>query len=184
MKEFFGKYRGQVAGNVDPMEMGRVQVTCPAVLGPGRLSWALPAVPYGGQRVGLYAIPPVGANIWVEFEGGDPDSPIWAGCFWGSSAEMPVTPAVPETKVFRTGTVTLTMSDLPGSGGFTLEVLPPSVALPISLECKGDSIELALKTLEGSIRISADGIHLTFGGSSVDLSPISVNVNKGALEVI
>ncbi len=40
-------------------------------------------MPYAGDGVGLFAVPPVGANVWVEFEGGDPDYPILAGCFWG-----------------------------------------------------------------------------------------------------
>ena len=73
--------------------LGRVQVSVPAVLGDGRLSWAMPCVPYAGSQVGFFAIPPVGANVWVEFEGGDPDYPIWSGCFWGTG-EVPATPAM------------------------------------------------------------------------------------------
>ena len=72
MSEFFGKYRGQVTNNVDPEMRGRIQVQVPAVLGEGRNSWALPATPYGGDGVGFFAIPPIGANVWVEFEGGNP----------------------------------------------------------------------------------------------------------------
>lgn len=82
MKEFFGKYRGQVANNRDPMNLGRIQVQAPTVLGAGRSSWAMPCVPYAGPQVGFYAMPPIGASVWVEFEGGDPDYPIWSGCFW------------------------------------------------------------------------------------------------------
>ena len=37
----------------------------------------------------------------MEFEGGDPDHPIWTGCFWGLG-ETPVVPALAETKVFKT----------------------------------------------------------------------------------
>nr|HMP43165.1 phage baseplate assembly protein V [Roseiflexaceae bacterium] len=82
MSQFFGKYRGKVEQNVDPLQIGRVQVRVPAVLGEGRMSWAMPCVPYAGPGVGMFAIPPVGASVWVEFEGGDPDYPIWSGCFW------------------------------------------------------------------------------------------------------
>lgn len=77
--QFFGKYRGKVENNIDPMMMGRVQVSVPAVLGDGGLSWAMPCAPYAGSGVGFFAIPPTGANVWVEFEGGDPDYPIWSG---------------------------------------------------------------------------------------------------------
>lgn len=165
MNPYFGKYRGKVANNVDPLQQARVQVTCPAVLGGGRLSWAMPSVPYAGDGVGFFAIPPIGANVWVEFEAGNPDYPIWAGCFW-EVGQMPVTPAVPLTKVFRTDGLTLTVNDLPGAGGVTLEVSPPVVATPLT------------------IALGPSGIELTNGVASVKLSPVSVSVNNGALEVL
>lgn len=100
MKQFFGKYRGTVANNADPRMQGRIQVSVPAVLGDSLLSWAMPCVPYGGPQVGFFAVPPNGANVWVEFEGGDPDYPIWTGCFWGDG-EAPVQPAPPTMKVLQ-----------------------------------------------------------------------------------
>lgn len=69
-RQFLGKHRGKVENNVDPLQLGRVQVSVPAVLGDGRLSWAMPCVPYAGSGVGLFAVAPVGANVWVEFEQG------------------------------------------------------------------------------------------------------------------
>jgi len=165
MTGFFGKYRGKVANNIDPLQMGRVQVRCPAVLGTGQLSWAMPSAPYGGPGVGFFAIPPTGANIWVEFEGGDPDYPIWTGCFWGPG-EVPALPAIPQVKVFKTDGLTLTVTDLPGAGGVTIEVSPPIVATPLK------------------ISLTAAGIELSNGAASVKLSPASVSLNNGALEVI
>ncbi len=162
---FFGKYRGKVENNVDPMFLGRVQVSVPAVLGAGRMSWALPCAPYAGPQLGLFTVPPVGANVWVEFEAGDPDYPIWAGCFWGAG-EVPASPAVPQMKVLKTDGITLTLSDLPGAGGLTLEVNPPVVATPLKMV------------------FNASGIELTNGAASVKLTPASVSLNNGALEVI
>jgi hypothetical protein len=161
MTQFFGKYRGQVANNIDPMQLGRIQVSVPAVLGDGQLSWAMPCVPYAGSGVGLFAIPPIGANVWVEFEGGDPDFPIWSGCFWGV-AEVPAVPALAEIKVFKTDSVTLTLNDLPGVGGFTLE------------------------TLSGQkITVTALGIEINNGqGAVIKLTGPQVSVNNGALDVI
>ena len=165
MNQFFGKYRGKVENNIDPMLLGRVQVSVPAVLGDGRLSWAMPCAPYAGPGVGLFAIPPVGANVWVEFEGGDPDYPICSGGFWGAG-EAPAQPAIPQMKVFKTDGITLKLSDLPGAGGFTLEVEPPVVPIPLKLVC------------------NASGIELSNSAASVKLTPLSVSLNNGALEVI
>ncbi|TAH37114.1 MAG: baseplate assembly protein [Planctomycetota bacterium] len=165
MSQFFGKYRGTVANNVDPMFQGRVQVSCPAVLGDGRMSWAMPCVPYAGAGVGFFAVPPVGANVWIEFEGGDPDYPILAGCFWGVG-EAPAQPALPQVKAFKTDSVALTLSDLPGVGGLKIEVNPPAVATPLSLV------------------FDASGIEIKNAVASVKLTPASVSVNNGALEVI
>jgi hypothetical protein len=164
-KEFFGKYRGKVENNIDPQQMGRIQVSAPAVLGDGRLSWAMPCAPFAGPGVGFFAVPPVGANVWVEFEGGDPDYPIWSGCFWGLG-EAPVTPALAFTKAIVTDAITLKLDDTPGIGGFTLEVKPPAVAVPVKLVC------------------NVSGVELTHGAASIKLTPASVSINNGALEVI
>lgn len=81
MERFYGKYRGVVTATIDPLRMGRVQVTVPAVAGT-EASWAMPCVPFGALGGGASPLPPPGAPIWVEFEGGDPDRPIWTGTFW------------------------------------------------------------------------------------------------------
>jgi len=161
MPQFFGKYRGKVENNVDPQMMGRVQVSVPAVLGSGSLSWALPCAPYAGSGVGFFTVPPVGANVWVEFEGGDPDYPIWAGAFWGLG-EAPAVPALAQMKVLKTDTATITVNDIPGAGGVTIE------------------------TVTGAkIAITATGIEINNGlGASIVLNGPQISLNNGALEVI
>ena len=86
---FYGKFRGTVSTNDDPQRMGRLQALVPAVWGNAPGPWAMPCVPMAGLNAGVFAVPPVGAGVWVEFEGGDPTLPIWAGGYWGSAAEMP-----------------------------------------------------------------------------------------------
>jgi hypothetical protein len=159
MRDFFGKYRGTVTNNKDPRSLGRVQVEVPAVLGDGRQSWAMPCVPYAGPKVGFFAIPPVGANVWVEFEGGDPDYPIWSGCFWGEN-EVPAQPAAPEVKVFKTEGITLTMSSLGDKKGLSLEVADPVVPKPLKIEMNADGIQLSNngKTMA---KLTAEHIELT-----------------------
>jgi hypothetical protein len=165
MKQLFGKYRGVVENNIDPMVQGRIQVSVPQVLGQGKLSWAMPCVPMAGPQMGVFAIPPKGANVWVEFEAGDANMPIWSGCFWGTG-EFPTTPPVPpgmSIAFIKTKLATLTLSDLPGVGGVTLEFSPTY-----------------------KIAMTATGIEITNGqGATIALGPgPKVSVNNGALEVL
>lgn len=91
---YHGKYRGLVIENRDPEQLGRLKVQVPSVLGDQVVTgWALPCVPYGGMAgQGLLAVPDVGAGVWVEFEEGDLEFPIWVGTFWskpGGKTELP-----------------------------------------------------------------------------------------------
>ena len=83
MEKYYGKFRGRVLQNLDPLRLGRIQAEVPSISGM-MPNWCMPCVPYA-QDVRDDAIPPVGANVWIEFEGGDLNYPIWSGCFWGQS---------------------------------------------------------------------------------------------------
>ncbi|MFG1922711.1 phage baseplate assembly protein V [Cryptosporangium sp. NPDC048952] len=165
MRAFYGKYRGTVTGNTDPRGQNRIRVSCPAVLGDGRTSWALPCVPYAGDGLGLALVPPIGTQVWVEFEGGHPDHPIWSGCFWGRG-QAPRDTEQPSIKVLRTEGLTLTIDDTPGSGSVSLVVDSPAVPAPLTIRC------------------SATGIELVNGNAKVTLTAATVSVNNGALEVM
>ena len=156
---YFGKYRGTVSNNVDPLQKGRLQVSVPAVYGSNTLNWALPSVPFAGDGEGLYFVPAVGANIWVEFEAGDIDSPIWSGCFWGDG-ECPGT--MPQTKLLKTRAATITLDEL------------------------NPSAPLVIETSAGNrITITATGVTLeSTSGAVVELSGPKVSINNGALEVL
>ena len=104
----WGKYRGVVSLNLDPERRGRLRAKVKA-LGDLEVSWALPATPYAGDGVGLYLVPPVGAHVWIEFEGGDVDYPVWSGCFW-ETGQCPASPPLPTTRVLKTDTATVTLS--------------------------------------------------------------------------
>lgn len=87
-QRFFGKYRGKVTNSEDPEQRGRIRVNVPAVPN-AAANWALPSVPLAGDKIGLWMIPPVGTNVWVEFEAGNPAAPIWTGCFWEQNESSP-----------------------------------------------------------------------------------------------
>ena len=96
---FYGKYRGLVSDNLDPLGRGRLKAQVPEVLGDVDTGWALPCAPYAGSDAGLFAVPPAGAGVWIEFEAGDVARPIWSGCWWGDG-DVPDS-AVPQQKVFK-----------------------------------------------------------------------------------
>lgn len=138
--KFYGKYRGLVTVNVDPLNLGRIRAMVPEVLGETPSSWAVPCAPYAGPGSGLFAIPPPGAGVWIEFEAGDVSRPIWSGAWWGT-AEVPVNhrgiPSVPTTKILRSElglqasfddvTQTITISDAIGVNLVTIKVLEATV---------------------------------------------------------
>ena len=124
-----GKYRGLVVDNLDPLQLGRLRVEVPQVA-QSPVAWALPCVPYAGFQVGVYFIPPIGANVWVEFEAGDIDYPIWVGCFW-SEGEKPELAVDPGVKLIQTQTATIMLNDTPGAGGSrSPRATPPSRCPP------------------------------------------------------
>lgn len=158
---FYGKFRGVVTDNRDPLMLGRVKARVQDVLGKNDTGWALPSLPYAGKGVGLFLVPPVDASVWIEFEHGDPDYPIWTGCFW-SQGELPANPAVAEMKVLKTDAGTITLNDLPGAGGITIET---AAGMKIVINMQGIEIN--------------DGLN-----GSIKLTGPKVSINGNALEVI
>ena len=158
-RRFYGKYKGVVSDNRDPDNLGRVRARVQDVFGEQESGWALPCVPYAGRQVGFYMIPPVNTSVWIEFEQGDPDRPVWSGCFW-ATGEMPLSPVSPDKKVIKTAVGTLTFDDTQGSGGVTIET-----------------------TAGLKIKMDQNGIEISNGAQKILLSSSSVSGNSGALEV-
>jgi uncharacterized protein involved in type VI secretion and phage assembly len=167
-RRFYGKYRGTVINNVDPMQMGRIQAMVPDVSNVIPSSWAMPCFPVTGKQMGAWMIPQVGAGVWIEFEQGDADYPIWSGCWFGTAAEVPTLalaapPAVPNFVIQTQGQNTIMISDVPGPTGGIL-----------------------LKTTTGAmIAINDVGITISNGkGATIVLTGPSVTINNGAFTVI
>jgi uncharacterized protein involved in type VI secretion and phage assembly len=168
LEKLYGKYRGTVLNNIDPMQMGRIMVQVPDVSNVLPSSWAMPCLPFAGIQNGFFAVPTIGSGVWVEFEQGNPDYPIWTGCYWGSAADVPAlalaTPPPMQGIVIQSqGQNTLMISDMPGPAGGIL-----------------------LKSTTGAlISINEAGITISNGqGATIVMTGPSVIVNAGALTVI
>ena len=164
---YYGKYRGTVINNVDPMRLGRIQVQVPDVHGVVPSTWAMPCVVSGGIQNGMIWLPMVGAGVWVEFEQGDPDYPIWVGGWWGSAAEVPALSQIAPPGISALAIQTalqngVLVSDVPGpTGGIMLK-----------------------SALGASIIVNDTGIYIQNGkGASITLIGPTVTVNTGALVV-
>ena len=72
--EFFGLYRAVVTDNTDPLLTRRLRVIVPEVTADVGV-WAMACLPPGS----IDEIPSVGDGVWVAFEAGDPDRPVWIG---------------------------------------------------------------------------------------------------------
>jgi uncharacterized protein involved in type VI secretion and phage assembly len=167
-RKFYGKFRGTVMNNIDPMQLGRIMAIVPDVLGPTPTSWAMPCLPIAGKQMGTYMIPQIGAGVWIEFEQGDPDYPIWVGGYWGVVAEVPAlalagNPASPSIVLQTSLQNSIIVSDLPGPTG-----------------------GIMLKSTTGATLIVNDtGIYIQNGkGASLIMVGPSVTINNGALMVV
>jgi uncharacterized protein involved in type VI secretion and phage assembly len=169
-QNFLGKYRATVLNNIDPETRGRLMLTIPDVLGVVPSTWAEPCTPLAGPTgppMGVYMVPPIGAGVWVEFEHGDPDFPIWVGCRWGGSSDVPPLafaglPISPNIVMQTAGQNSFVISDLPGPTG-----------------------GLMLKSATGaSIIVNDTGIYIQNGkGASLIMTGPTVTINNGALVV-
>ena len=168
---FWGKYRGVVTNNIDPEQRGRIQVIVPAVTGTSPSNWALPCMPVAGISEGFFAIPPLQASVWVEYEDGDSNKPIWVGGFWGQQSEVPTTASAPppippgqNIVIQTTGQNSLVISDsapTPASGGISIT-----------------------STTGASIIVNDSGIYISNGkGAEITLVGPTVTVNQGALAI-
>ncbi len=78
--KYYGKYRAIVSDNKDPGNMARIKVKIPELLGDeAETGWALPCLSLRNEENPFSYIPKIGSNVWVEFEGGNLDYPIWVG---------------------------------------------------------------------------------------------------------
>lgn len=164
-RRFYGKYRGLVVDNADPEHLGRLKVRVPSVLGTDVVTgWAMPCVPYGGDmNQGFLFIPETGAGVWVEFEEGDLEFPIWVGTFWskpGGDSELPK-PNKPD------GSEESSAQDPP-----TRKIIKTKKGHTIQLEDKDNDEMILIKEAVNNhvVTMNKDGIKIMDGVSSHEVT--------------
>lgn len=183
-QQFWGKYRARVEDNADPYKLGRLKLSVPDVLGGNTSGWALPSFPFAGpglmpgSGVGLFLIPPTDAWVWAEFEHGDPDKPIWTGCFFPADptsipatlkALAPLAGIDPSKKVLKVGKWIITVED----DSLTVEHLA-AVVRRTRLKIDGTSLKFSTEPAPGGAAPIC---------ATVEMSGNKVAINGSALEV-
>jgi cytoskeletal protein CcmA (bactofilin family) len=185
-RKYWGKFRGKVIDTTDPLVGGRLLCTV-AALPDMFLNWAMPAVPYaslGGQ--GFFALPIIGSDVWIEFEQGDPNRPIWSGGYWelGEEPIMPeISPEAPElVNVLRSAFCTLLFNDTPAEGGVTISAIGDVATVPVTLEMNDEGFSVVCGELSLTMNPEV-GITLTAADTTMVLTAEGVTVETPTVEV-
>ena len=95
-KALAGMYRGTVVSVDDPENRYRVLVCVPSVTGEYAAGWAEPCFQYCADTEGDCFLPVVGDTLWVMFEEGKLNRPVWIGNWYSTAkAPPPITILVP-----------------------------------------------------------------------------------------
>ena len=182
INKYYGKYRATVINNVDPEQRGRIQAIVPDVLGITPSSWAMPCLPIAGKQEGAYFVPQIGSGVWIEFEQGDPDYPIWTGCFWGNAAEVPTAALAPPP--IPTGQNIVIQTTLQHSLIIS-DAAPTAVLAAIPAPTPPGTGGIVIRSPSGAMIVVNDtGIYIHNGkGASIEMIGASVMINKVALVV-
>jgi len=171
-KKYYGKYRGTVINNIDPEMRGRIQAIVPAVSNVIPTSWAMPCVPIAGKQEGIYVVPQIGSGVWIEFEAGDPDKPVWVGGFWGIAAEVPALALVPPP--------------IPPGQNIVIQTTLQNMLMVSDAAPTPITGGIVLKSTTGAMIVVNDsGIYIQNGkGASIMMVGPTITINNGALVVI
>jgi hypothetical protein len=110
--------------------------------------------------------------VWIEFEQGDPDYPIWSGGFWGLVAQVPALAMAPPA--------------IPPGQNIVLQTTGQNMAMVSDAAPTPVSGGIVLKSMSGAMIVVNDtGIYINNGkGASITLIGPTVDVNLGALTIV
>lgn len=179
---FYGKYRAIVVDNDDPENRGRLRLKIPSVLGEDVISgWALPCLPYGGlEDQGFFFVPETDATVWVEFEGGNLDYPVWVGTFWGKpggASEVPKpadTQRPPTRKMIKTLKGSIEIEDKDGEEVFIIQYDDGENQNTVTMNKDGILVEDANSN---KITLSPDGMQVE------DFNANKIKMDQGGIAI-
>lgn len=190
-KEYVGKYKAFVRDNADPERRGRIMVFCPQVMGTdsdvksGWIGWCEPCFPWLGGLNTLDFGPPltkeqndgIEVGVWIEFEAGRVDFPIWVGTWLPAP-----TPDDPNAQIKLETAASFPTGDIlenPPPGSIVADINPMKPVIDGKevrfIVKKGRDIFIGSEK-GGGIVIGPSGVHLE--GPQVTLNGVLVSANK------
>ncbi len=159
-----GVFVGKVLNNIDPLNLGRIQVAFPDISDFNCSSWARIATMMAGANEGSYFLPDIGDEVLVSFEKGDINTPVIVGGLWNGLARPPeFNKGLNAKKMICTKTgLKLVFDETPGKQNITLETLTGST--------------VTLSDTEGITINSPTSIKLTVGNNSIEINPTGISI--------
>jgi hypothetical protein len=157
-QRFYGKHRGIVTDNNDPEKLGRIKAQVPAVMGETEVGWALPSFPFIGDGHGFFMLPEVDSMVWIEFEAGNPDFPIWSGGFLAENQSKP------------------------DDGDVAVRVIVSKKGHKVVLSDDEDKV-VVKHASGGTIEMTASEITISLSGSKMVMSATSISFNDGVVKI-
>lgn len=167
--KFLGNYRAKVEDNMDPLKLGRVRARVYPMFSSVEaefLPWAVPAMALfegAGVGIGSFCVPAIGTNVWVFFEMGDHNQPVYFAEAPDAIKGLPasIVTNYPNRKVFKT------------SGG--IEIIVDDTALQIRVNHPTGTYILVDTT--GKVTVSAVADAAVQSLTKVDVIAPIVNID-------
>lgn len=188
---------GIVENNIDPLGLGRVQLSFPHLSDINLSNWARLSTLVAGADRGSYFLPDVGDEVAVVFEQGDINKPIVIGGLWNGKARPPeLNKGLNEKKVIQTKSgMKILFDETVGNENLTLQTQTGSkikiddtpAAEKLSLQWKGNQPSITLEQTANSIKfgdsnlieLKGDNITIKFNQSSIKLSAEGITLKVG-----
>jgi uncharacterized protein involved in type VI secretion and phage assembly len=154
---FYGKYRGIVTDVNDPDNLCRIRARVPSLLEVEKTGWAMPAAPFAGSGHGMVMLPEIDSGVWIEFEAGDLDKPIWSGGWWANG-------------------------ERPKPHDTTVRMFVSEAGNKLIFDDGSDDVTIVHHG-GAEIKIKAGEIVMTVGGCEVKIDNTTISLNRGLIKV-
>lgn len=161
-------YPGKVVDNEDPRGLHRIRASIPGLI--EKTAWAFPRTMGGGSpQRGGHVVPAVDGDVIIDFLGGDVESPVYTGGWWGEptdGSEMPTLAKdnkanAHKIQVLQIGQYQITVDERGGEGKGKLTIEDTINGDGIHMDGEKGAMEIRASSV---LILKADGLVDIVGG--------------------